>query len=218
MSTTISSFLPRAPYNFTSDQIGLMALPRMIGVSIGALISGPLSDWWIVYISRKKNGGVYDPESRLWCIIPFLPFVPAGALLFGIGLNNGLAWPIIAVGLALYCIGTSAINSLVITYLTDSYREVSLSVSSVLIRKNAYNEAGYWRRIGWRYSHTKCFQHCVYLRPFSMGCGNRSQVCFGDYSVDCLRYSIRIWCIHQIWKDFQTTQRFKVSILCSPPV
>lgn len=124
MSTTMSTFLPQAPYNFSSDQIGLMSLPRIIGVTIGALIVGPLSDWWIVYLSRRRNG-VYDPEMRLWCIIPFLPFVPAGALLFGIGLNNHLDWPIIAVGLALYNIGVTPINSIIITYLTDSYKDVS---------------------------------------------------------------------------------------------
>lgn len=123
MSTTLSTYLTQPPYNFTSDQIGLMSLPRMIGVTIGALIVGPMSDWWIIYLSRRRNG-IYDPEMRLWCIIPFLLFVPTGALLFGIGLNNHLPWPIIAVGLVLYNIGVSPINSLVITYLTDSYKEV----------------------------------------------------------------------------------------------
>ncbi|KAF7544101.1 hypothetical protein G7Z17_g10219 [Cylindrodendrum hubeiense] len=131
MSTTLSTYLTQEPYNFTSDQIGLMSLPRMIGVSIGALIVGPMSDWWIVYLSRRRNG-IYDPEMRLWCIIPFLLFVPAGALLFGIGLNNHLSWPIIAIGLALYNIGVTPINSLIITYLTDSYTDVSRAEISTL--------------------------------------------------------------------------------------
>ena len=125
MSTTMSTYLPQPPYNFTSDQVGLMSLPRMIGVTIGAAIVGPLSDWWIVYLSRRRNG-IYDPEMRLWCIVPFLLFVPAGALLFGIGLNNHLSWPFIAVGLVLYNIGVTPINSIIITYLTDSYRDVSI--------------------------------------------------------------------------------------------
>ena len=130
MSTTMSTFLPQAPYNFTSDQIGLMSLPRMIGVTIGALIVGPLSDWWIVYLARRRQG-IYDPETRLWCIVPFLPFVPVGALLFALGLNNHLPWPIIAVGLVLYNIGVTPINSIIITYLTDSYRDVSKTICLV---------------------------------------------------------------------------------------
>jgi hypothetical protein len=58
-------------------------------------------------------------------MIPFLPFVVAGALLFAIGLNDHRSWPVIAVGLALYNIGVTPINTLTITYLTDSYKEVS---------------------------------------------------------------------------------------------
>ncbi|KAL5333331.1 MFS general substrate transporter [Aspergillus crustosus] len=141
MSTTMSTFLPEAPYNFSSDQVGLMHLPRMIGVTIGALITGPLSDWWIVYISRRR-GGIYDPETRLWCVIPFLPFIPAGALLFGIGLNNHLSWPVVAVGLALYNIGVTPINSLIITYLTDSYKDIiGDALVGVTLIRNAFSTA-----------------------------------------------------------------------------
>ncbi|RDW67338.1 uncharacterized protein DSM5745_09204 [Aspergillus mulundensis] len=141
MSTTMSTFLPSSPYNFTSDQVGLMHLPRMIGVTIGALITGPLSDWWIIYISRRRNG-VYEPECRLWCVIPFLPFIPVGALLFGIGLDRGLPWIIIAVGLALYNIGVTPINSLVVTYLTDSYREIiGPALVAVTLIRNAFSTA-----------------------------------------------------------------------------
>ena len=134
MATTLSTYMTKPPYNFTSDQIGLMSVPRIIGVSIGALIIGPMSDWTIVYLARRKNG-IYEPEMRLWCMLPFLLFIPAGALLFGIGLNNHLPWPIIAVGLMLYNIGVIPINSVTITYLTDSYREVCFNVAFFLIFK-----------------------------------------------------------------------------------
>ncbi|KAL4778834.1 MFS general substrate transporter [Aspergillus varians] len=141
MSTTISTFLPEPPYNFSSDQVGLMNLPRVIGVTIGALLTGPLSDWWIIYTSRRHDG-IYNPETRLWCVVPFLPFIPAGALLFGIGLNNGLSWPIIAVGLALYNIGVTPINSLIVTYLTDSYKEIiGDALVGVTLIRNSFSTA-----------------------------------------------------------------------------
>lgn len=126
MSTTLSTYLPKAPYGFTSDQVGLMSLPRMIGVTLGALAVGPISDWWIVYMARRR-GGVYDPEVRLWCVVPFLVLVPAGALLFGFGLDGGLPWPVVAVGLVLYNAGVTPINSIMVTYLTDSYKDVSFA-------------------------------------------------------------------------------------------
>ncbi|KAL4949789.1 major facilitator superfamily domain-containing protein [Aspergillus filifer] len=122
MSTTMSTFLPDPPYNFTSSQVGLMHLPRMIGVSIGAAITEPLSDWWIVFLARRR-GGIYEPETRLWCVLPFLLFIPAGALMFGIGLAEGLPWPVVAVGLMLYNVGVAPVNGIVITYLTDCYEE-----------------------------------------------------------------------------------------------
>ncbi|KAJ5747043.1 serine/threonine kinase 16 [Penicillium nucicola] len=139
MSTTMSTYLPQSPYNFNSSQIGLMSLPKMIGVTIGALILGPMSDWWIVYLSRRR-GGVYDPETRLWCIVPFLPFVPVGALLFGIGLNNDVSWPVIAVGLALYNVGIAPINTIMITYLTDSYQDIiGDAVVGVTLSRNTFS-------------------------------------------------------------------------------
>ncbi|EXJ65997.1 uncharacterized protein A1O5_10974 [Cladophialophora psammophila CBS 110553] len=41
----------------------------------------------------------YQPETRLWLILTFTHFVAAGLLMFGIGLERGLPWPFIAVGL-----------------------------------------------------------------------------------------------------------------------
>ncbi|ETS85355.1 hypothetical protein PFICI_03380 [Pestalotiopsis fici W106-1] len=139
MSTMLSTFLTKAPYDFTSDQIGLMSLPRMIGVTIGFLIIGPISDWWIVFLSRRR-GGIYEPETRLWCAVPFLLFVPVGALMFGIGLSNHLRWPIIAVGLALYNVGVTPINSIVITYLTDSYTDIiGPALVAVTVVRNTFS-------------------------------------------------------------------------------
>ncbi|KAI3106472.1 hypothetical protein CBS147333_6575 [Penicillium roqueforti] len=141
MSTTMSAYLPKAPYNFSSYEVGLMSLPRMIGVSIGALIVGPLSDWWILFLSRRRNG-IFDPEMRLWCMIPFLPFIIAGALLFAIGLNDNRPWPVIAVGLALYNIGVTPINTLTITYLTDSYKDiVGDALVGVTLTRNSFSTA-----------------------------------------------------------------------------
>ncbi|OKL64099.1 hypothetical protein UA08_00624 [Talaromyces atroroseus] len=141
MSTTMSAYLPEPPYNFSTYEVGLMSLPRVIGVTIGALVVGPFSDWWIIFLSRRRNG-IYEPEMRLWCMIPFLPFVVAGALLFGIGLNGHQSWPVIAVGLVLYNIGVTPINTLTITYLTDSYKDIiGDALVGVTFTRNAFSAA-----------------------------------------------------------------------------
>lgn len=124
MITVLSEYLYDPPYNFDSAGVGLMSIPGFIGGSIGLLICGPLSDWGILYLA-KRNKGIYEPEMRLWIIAAFVPFVPAGLLIFGIGLANGSSWPVLAVGCGILGFGLSPANSIALTYLTDSYTNVS---------------------------------------------------------------------------------------------
>ncbi|KAJ5832290.1 hypothetical protein N7474_000601 [Penicillium riverlandense] len=121
--TTYSAWMTLPPYNFNAAGIGLMGLPAFIGTALAAVICGPLSDYLIIYLS-KRNKGVYEPEMRLWVILMFAPFVPAGLLMFGIGLNNGQPWPILAVGLGLVGFGVTPACSISLTYLTDAYTAI----------------------------------------------------------------------------------------------
>lgn len=123
MVTVLSSWMALPPYNFNASSIGLMSLPSFIGTTLGTLIAAPMSDALILYLSRRNNG-IYEPEMRLWVMVPFIPFVPAGAFMFGFGLADGSSWVLVAVGYALCNFGTSPISSVALTYLTDSYTEV----------------------------------------------------------------------------------------------
>jgi MFS family permease len=139
MITTLSSWMAEPPYNFNSAQIGLMSLPSWIGTTLGALICGPVSDWIILNFAERNNG-TYEPEMRLWVIAAFIPFVPAGLYMFGIGLNNGASWPVLAVGYAICSFGTTPASSIALTYITDSFTNVwtlklpSVYMLTVLIR------------------------------------------------------------------------------------
>lgn len=121
--TTISSYLPEEPYLFSSDQVGLMGLPAFIGATIGSVLSGPLSDYMILRLS-KRNEGIYEPEMRLWLILGTAPFILAGLILFGIAIDQGKSWIIIAIGYALASFGTAVANVLSLAYLIDAYGEV----------------------------------------------------------------------------------------------
>ncbi|KAJ5766327.1 MFS general substrate transporter [Penicillium nucicola] len=123
LSTTMSSQMTEPPYNFSADMIGLMNLPQFIGVTISSLIVGSLSDAWVLRLAHR-NGGIYEPETRLWMIIPFVPLVLGGSLMFGYGIQRGLPWPIVAIGIAISSAGTASINTVTLTYVTDSYSEV----------------------------------------------------------------------------------------------
>ncbi|KAJ5735497.1 major facilitator superfamily domain-containing protein [Penicillium malachiteum] len=123
MITTLSSYMALPPYNFDSAQIGLMSLPSFIGTSLGVLITEPVSDWAILFLARR-NKGIYEPEMRLWVIAGFIPLVPAGILMFGMGLKRGSPWPLLAVGYALCSFGTAPASSVSLTYITDAYGEI----------------------------------------------------------------------------------------------
>jgi hypothetical protein len=72
------------PYNFGDVGIGLLNLPAFIGTLIGFVWGGPLSDWSIVWFT-KRNNGIYEPEMRLY--LATLPALlgPVGLFLYGYG-------------------------------------------------------------------------------------------------------------------------------------
>ncbi|KAL3474033.1 major facilitator superfamily domain-containing protein [Aspergillus californicus] len=118
--TTLSSVMTMPPYNFGSAQIGLMGIPPFLGSCLATVICGPLSDRVALYLA-KRNGGIYEPEMRLWLALIFTPLVPAGLFMFGIGLDNGSHWLLPAFGLGVTAFGIIPASSAALTYLTDAY-------------------------------------------------------------------------------------------------
>ncbi|KAJ4330796.1 hypothetical protein N0V87_009691 [Didymella glomerata] len=121
--TLISTYLPAPPYNFNASQVGLMSIPALVGNTLGTIVSSPFSDRLILWLARKNNG-VYEPEMRLWLLLAFAPFFPAGILMFGYGLGLGLSWPIVAVGMGMFSLAMPPMCSVALTYLTDSYTDI----------------------------------------------------------------------------------------------
>ena len=73
------------PYNFSSAGVGLMNIPTLIGCILGSIFGGPFSDFEIRRLA-KRNGGIYEPEMRLYLAIPALLIMPAGYFMFGLTL------------------------------------------------------------------------------------------------------------------------------------
>lgn len=132
MITILSSTMPLPPYNFTSSQIGLMALPGFIGTSLGVILTGLLSDRSILYLSRR-NRGIYEPEFRLYLIPLFAPFVPAGAILYACALERGWSWVAVGGGYLMCSFGGAPVSAVALTYVTDSYSEVCRVIRPVWV-------------------------------------------------------------------------------------
>ena len=87
MTSIQASYLIAPPYNFSAAGIGLMNLPPFIGAIFGFFFGGWINDKSILWLS-KRNRGIYEPEMRLWMALPCAIILPAGILMFGLGLAN----------------------------------------------------------------------------------------------------------------------------------
>lgn len=106
IATTEAQYFAAPPYNFTPVGIGLLNLPGFIGFLIGAIWGGPGTDCrfsqahavasvltWAGFAiwKARRNGGVHEPEVRLWLAI-FPVFVSfGGLLLYGYSLS-AVSW------------------------------------------------------------------------------------------------------------------------------
>lgn len=82
IATTESDAFSTDPYNFTTIGIGNLNLPPFVGAIFAAFYSGPLSDWLIIRLA-KRNGGVYEPEMRLYLTIFPALIGPLGLFVYG---------------------------------------------------------------------------------------------------------------------------------------
>lgn len=120
MTTSVSTYMLETPYDFNASQIGLMSLAPFIGSTLGSLIIGPLSDFVALRLS-KRNNGIYEPEMRYWCFLPFIPFQCGGAWYFAYALADKMEWPHVAVAWGICNFGSAPLQSLALTYVLDAY-------------------------------------------------------------------------------------------------
>lgn len=82
-----ATYLVLPPYSFTAAGVGLMSLSGFIACIPAVFVGGWLDDWLIVWLS-KRNGGLYEPEMRLWLALPCTIITPASVLMVGLGLAH----------------------------------------------------------------------------------------------------------------------------------
>ncbi|KAF9875164.1 hypothetical protein CkaCkLH20_07430 [Colletotrichum karsti] len=123
MTTALSVYMLKDPYNFTASQIGLMNLAPFIGQTLGTLVVGPVSDYFALQLT-KRNNGIYEPEMRFYVFVPFIPFQLAGAWWFGYALADGKSWVQVAMAFGICNFGSAPLQSIALTYLLDAYNEI----------------------------------------------------------------------------------------------
>ncbi|KAL1845092.1 hypothetical protein VTK73DRAFT_1151 [Phialemonium thermophilum] len=94
---TISEILTEAPYHFSTTSTGLVFFAALVGNVIG-WATGVLSDQVVIYLARR-NGGVKEPEMRLYTLIPCFVYAALGYLLYGWGAQTEQPWICIAIAI-----------------------------------------------------------------------------------------------------------------------
>ncbi|OQE11548.1 hypothetical protein PENVUL_c002G00772 [Penicillium vulpinum] len=123
MTSLQASYLIVPPYNFDAVGVGLMNVAPFVGGVLGFPFGGHLSDKSILWLS-KRNGGIYEPEMRLWLALPIAVLTPAGILMFGLGIASGVHWALLAVGFGFYGFSLAAVSGIALSYLMDCYQDI----------------------------------------------------------------------------------------------
>lgn len=112
MVNVYSIYFTLPPYNFTSDGIGLLNLAPFVGGVIGSVYSGLVVDKSIIWLSHR-NGGIFEPEMRLWSALPGVVLMPLSILMFGLATAAGTHWIVPAIGLGIFGFGFTALADVV---------------------------------------------------------------------------------------------------------
>jgi MFS family permease len=142
---SLAEVLGGAPYNFTTQEIGLTYFASVIGVSIGCYFSGWLSDILAIKLARRRHG-IKEPEDRLWMFLIPLVTHPLGCVLYGVGASHHIPWIGVVIGIAFICITLPMGSGLAITYIIDSQKELAgESIVTVILIRNTIG--------GWTYRY-----------------------------------------------------------------
>ncbi|OAG40130.1 hypothetical protein AYO21_05608 [Fonsecaea monophora] len=121
--TMIPVYFGAPPYNFSIGQQGLVYLSSCIGNAFGSIFCGFLNDKLSQW-STRRNHGVFEPEMRLPVTVFPAFLVPAGLLMFGVGIEHGTHWIVPVIGVGLVGVALTGIGSVIQPYLMDSYTPV----------------------------------------------------------------------------------------------
>ncbi|KAF2141709.1 uncharacterized protein K452DRAFT_228429 [Aplosporella prunicola CBS 121167] len=139
-----ASLILGGTYNFRASMVGLSYVSPLIGVALGSAYTGWLGDRWAMWKARR-NGGVMEPEHRLWLFAPSLILVPGGLILWGVGAAEGVHWFGCVFAMGVVALTNTLGIQLSCSYAIDSYRALSgeAMVTVILVRNTMSFAIGY---------------------------------------------------------------------------
>ncbi|ETS83241.1 hypothetical protein PFICI_05117 [Pestalotiopsis fici W106-1] len=119
-------------YGFDEGSSGLTFLPGGIGMVIGVLGFGQVTDWMVK--QAKARGVQHRPENRLNPVItiPCGLVMPIGLFVYGWTIDKHVHWIVPMAGVLIMCTGLMGIMTSIQNYLIDAYPRYAASVTAAL--------------------------------------------------------------------------------------
>ncbi|KUJ17087.1 MFS general substrate transporter [Mollisia scopiformis] len=136
LNLTQSQLFAAPPYLFNPGKVGYVNFAFVVGGIIGLVTAGPFSDWVALW-GAKRNGGVREPEVRLWALVPYIAICLVGMTVTAVGYQRHWPWEaVVVVGYGFVGIEVIAIPAIVISYAVDCYKHIpgQIMVSATIIK------------------------------------------------------------------------------------
>lgn len=129
---TTFSFVYSGQYGFDEGASGLTFLPAGLGMLIGVIVFGILSDKTVKW--NKAKGLPHKPEVR---IAPFLTLpsgaaLPVGLFIYGWTTQYSIHWIVPMIGVLIFSIGLMGVMFCIQNYLLDTYPRYAASVTAAM--------------------------------------------------------------------------------------
>ncbi|KAF4980541.1 hypothetical protein FZEAL_3476 [Fusarium zealandicum] len=127
MFSTIT-FVFAQQYGFGTGTIGLAYIPTGVGMLLGTMLFGVLTD--IIIKKKIAQNGKTVPEDRIpvWLTLPNGILIVASLFCYGWSAENHVHWIVPMMGIAFFCFGLLGIIMCLQIYLMDAYISYAASV------------------------------------------------------------------------------------------
>ncbi|GAA6027286.1 hypothetical protein JCM8097_002559 [Rhodosporidiobolus ruineniae] len=129
--SAINSLVFSKTYGFTARQTGLVSISPLISSIIMSLIAGYIADWLTVFLARR-NKGVFEPEMRLFLMIPYAILVVLGYAGWAMSYRNKDHWIAPVMCYALINAGQKFLSTCSVTYIIDVHRAQTSEAQAII--------------------------------------------------------------------------------------
>ncbi|KAJ9150683.1 Major facilitator superfamily transporter [Pleurostoma richardsiae] len=201
LNGTASPVLSAAPYNWSTGLVGSIYAGPIVGAALGCLWAGNVADKTALWLARR-NGGVREPEQRLWPLALSALLSCVGLITWGVGAEHFVHWAGLAIALGILTFSVVTGGSIALSYNVDCFKDISGdSTTAIIIIRNTIGFAISYGITPW-YTNMG-LQNCFVMAGFlSLGCTCTFLLMIWKGK------ALRRWSAARYWKMAEKTRKF----------